>query len=960
VSPRSDLPAAAFPHAPDAGRLWSAALVLLWICLGAFLLDRLSLLLMNAWLLESLGLSSVFWTNFRMGAKLYAVGFGAAALAIVPAVATEVGPLARRIVVHVGLMAGLVFGYFFSLQYLSFLFASGAPFDSVDPVFGNDASFYVAMLNPAWALWWLAFLAASLSLASWLLCSYLGRSETAAVPLMTRVERLVGQMATVGTRLALIVWGLVVAAGWRLARYDVLTKDNSDSSIFTGAAYVDVTGVFSTVNDYHVTAAVTLGVTAALTLALGILHQAARGEGTAQWRRRLVPLGVAMVSLLVLDLAFKASVSLRQLVFVGPNEPVIQLPYIRQHIEATRSAFEFDEIETVRFVPKGPGDPLPDVEELVRHPSIRNAPLWPGFVSYLEDLIDLQHAQRILQTNGDPMIYGPLLEIFRQQQKLRAYYNFLDVDTIRYRVDGEPQVLVSAVREVPLVEPQPWLAWWGQQFMLYTHGSGLVSASVKETTPEGEPVYVSSGIPVASRIDALAPRNQAVYYGEGSGSMAYSNVRDMKELDYPTDEGRAEIEFAADVAAGVPMDSLLKRIVFGYKSGQFFDVVFSTLITERTRVHYFRTPLERLERIAPFLYYDTDPFAVADGERIVWMVNGLTHTDLYPFSQLQELGDKSDERTPFPRPHVMVNYVRDAVKATVDAYTGAVKLYKFSNEPIVRTWAEIYPDLFTLADEMPPALREQVQYPVQLMHVQFDDAYIYYQMRDPMTFFNMEDMWDDADEVLGPMLDAGKAIRFSMEPYYMVVDTGEEGLPAATPERQFAMAMVFTPENALNLRAIPVVYQDGEDYGRVVSLQVPKGHFFPGPEQADSAIDQEPEIAQRLTWWNRRGLEVIRGHTTALLVDGEVIYVEPIFLRSQQNPVTQLKRVAVVFRGVARMGATLEDALRLAVAAHREGAPLLAAGTATATWRSRKRTARSSDARTRGTPAIATAATPAA
>jgi len=222
------------------------------------------------------------------------------------------------------------------------------------------------------------------------------------------------------------------------------------------------------------------------------------------------------------------------------------------------------------------------------------------------------------------------------------------------------------------------------------------------------------------------------------------------------------------------------------------------------------------------------------------------------------------------------------------------------------------------ANEMPADIRAQIQYPIQLMHTQFDDLYIIYQMRDTMTFFNMEDMWDDGDEVLGPILDSGLAIRFSIEPFYVVVDTADGLLPPATPRNQFALSMVFTSQDALNLRAIPMVYQDGDDYGRIVSLQVPKGHYFLGPEQADSAIDQNPEIARQIAWWNRRGLEVIHGHTTTLVVDGEVIYVEPIFLRSQQNPVTQLKAVAVVFRGVARMAPTLEEALRQAVDAHRE------------------------------------------
>jgi uncharacterized membrane protein (UPF0182 family) len=389
----------------------------------------------------------------------------------------------------------------------------------------------------------------------------------------------------------------------------------------------------------------------------------------------------------------------------------------------------------------------------------------------------------------------------------------------------------------------------------------------------------------------------------------------MKELDYPTEQDRAEIVLPPDVKTGVHIDSLWKRIVFGWRSGKFFELVFSDLIKKDTRVHYFRTPIERLARVAPFLHYDTSPYAVAVDGRIVWLVNAMTTTDRYPYSLIEELGDKSDQRTPFPRPHTMANYIEDSVKATVDAATGQIRFYNICNDPVIRAWRKVYPDLFTAGERMPPGVRAQMTYPTQLMHVQFDDLYIYYHMKDPMYFFNMEDMWDDADEVLGPILDTGKAITFSMEPYPVILETGDV-LPAANPKTQFSQMMVFTPEKALNLRGIPIVYQDPPDYGKLTVLQVPKGAYVIGPEQADAAIDQEPEISQNFSWWNRRGTEVIRGHTTLLPIGKEALYVEPIFLRSQQNHVPQLKKVVVVMRGKPFMRDTLEEAVRAAVAWH--------------------------------------------
>jgi uncharacterized protein len=297
------------------------------------------------------------------------------------------------------------------------------------------------------------------------------------------------------------------------------------------------------------------------------------------------------------------------------------------------------------------------------------------------------------------------------------------------------------------------------------------------------------------------------------------------------------------------------------------------------------------------------------------MVNGLTYSDEYPYSMHQQLGDKAYVRTPTQRNAIWVNYVQDSVKATVDAFTGQINLYKWKEEPVVDTWADIYPDLFKGQDEMPQRLAEQVQYPPQLMHIQFDDTYIYSHMTDPLTNFSQEDLFDDGDEVKGPVIEGleGEPLNFSIEPYYWMAETGKGPLPQSAPPTQFAMSTIFTPESALNLRAVITAYQEGRDYGKLSMAVVPKGEFHPGPEQADAAIDQDPFISQQIGFWSRRGLEVIRGHTTPLIVENEMLYVEPLFVRSVQNPVPQLERVIVVFRGDAFMGRDLEEALREAL-----------------------------------------------
>lgn len=924
VSPSTDdldegalttIPAVPIPRIPAASQLWRRALWVAWAVVAVFSFDRLTLLLSDYWLLQSLGFSEVFWTNFRMGAVLFVAALLVFTAAVaLPAFTHPLSQRGRRFALGVATLVGLLGGYALTAHYQKFLLLAGGPFGEMDPVFGRDIGFYIFTLPAWWVIWRVALWAFLIALVSAVICAYLSRQEETAVEVVStrsRVSTWLGTVATTPMLLATSGLGASIAAGIWLSRYSLLVQEDYATSVFVGASYIDVNGLFSTLNQIAVTSLVMLGLTAALVVLLRALRPQAAEQDTGRWSRWGKTAGMAFLLLLVMDLAFAGLVNVRNALFVTPNQPVIQLPYIERHIEATRRAFGLDQVEEIEFVPRTGNDPLPSLDQILSSATMRNAPLWPTYVSYLEQLVDPQHAERILQTGGDNMIYGPSLEIFRQQEKLRTYYDFMDVDVLRYNINGEKVVLASAVRELPILEPQPWLAWWGQRFMLFTHGHGLAMAPVGQVTADGDPVFVSSQIPVQTAWPEVTATNQQVYYGEGNANMAVSNVRDMAELDYPTEQGRAENVLPADIPAGVKMDSLLKRLVFGWRSGEFWELVFSTLITPETRTHYYRQPLQRLQHVAPFLYLESNPYATIVEGDITWLVNAVTTSDQYPYSKHEFIGDKSLSRAPEAVDTWRINYAEDSVKATVNAATGQVQLYKIADAPVINTWAAIYPSLFTAGEEMPDEVRQQLTYPLHLFHLQFDDSYIYYHMNDPMYFFNMEDMWDDADEVLGPILDQGKAITFSMEPYHMLVQTGGL-LPAAAEEQQFVMTMAFTPEGARNLRAIPIVYQDGEDYGRLFVLMVPKGMFVTGPEQADAIIDQDPNISEKISWWNRLGTEVIRGHTSLLLIGDEVVYVEPIFIRSQQNSNTQLKRIVVVIRGQSYMSETLEQALRLA------------------------------------------------
>ncbi len=904
--------AVGLPSLLNPSTLWNRAVVLATVFVLIYTLDLLTILLGDYWLLQELGMESVFWTNFSMGAKLYIPTLLVfAAAGVWPVYFHRTGSAGKAWAISPAILVATVAALGLAMEYDAFLLGSQeVSYDQLDPIFGLDLGFYVFTLPWIWTLWdfvlYLALVMLAFSVMPAFVQDRLSNPDTSS----RRITQRIGVLSTLPVRLSVLAVGLVLSFGEWLTRYDMLTKDNTDSSVYAGAAYVDITGFLTNLNYIYVQTLVMIGISVVLFLVLGALQERAKADSIESANKTQVrKLVVIAACLLLADFAFKGAVELRDALFVKPNEPVIQLESIKNHIQATRRGAHLSDIERIEYRPNTPGAPLPAINEILDDPAVRNIPLWPGFSSYLERLLDPQHANRVLLPGGDNQIYGPSLEATQQAQKLRAYYRFMGVDFARYDIDGEQRMVVSSVRELPLYEPEPWLGYFGQRYMLYTHGFGMTIAPANEVTAEGSMNFVSKNIPGEFAWEEIALENERVYYGEGAATMAFSNVDRMQELDYPTDQDRATIFLPDEQTTAVAADTFMKRLVFGWRSGHFIEFLFSDLITDKTRVHFYRRPIERLQRVAPFLYYDTNAYAVSAEGRVQWMVNGMSTSNSFPYARRMELGDKSDQRSPYPVTHRFVNYFEDSVKAVVDGFSGEVTLYKISDEPVIETWAQIYPEMFTDVSKMPESLRSQLTYPSHMFHSQFDDMWIYYHMEDPMYFFNQEDMWDDADEVLGPIITDGHGIRFSIEPYPLIMKTGGL-LPESDGVTQYSQLLVFTPEKALNLRGIPFVYQDWPNYGKLGVLEVPKGTYVMGPEQADSLIDQDPVISSQFALWNRRGLDVIRGHTITIPLANEVIYAEPIFLRSRQNRVTQLQKVAVVFRDRVAMGDSFEEALR--------------------------------------------------
>jgi len=918
------------PAIPSSGRLWHPFRRMVWTALSLLILLAVPDLIVELWFLDSLGQGRVFITNFTAQLGLFSLGGGLVFVAAtLPARRYAVSAGLRRGVIHGGAWLGLFAGWLLARRYLVFLLAiSGGSFGETDPLFGTDVGFYVFHL-PAIEI--LLTLLISLG-AIGCLSTLVGRwDELSSMGLLgsgrpTRWSD-VGAMVTPGFNVCALAVGLGFVVRTFLARYGLLLADNEPSGVRVGAEFLDVEGLFSTLNLIYLSSVVELGLVATVGFSLLRISRAcdpSKGSATEDlapsvWLSLARPARIVTL-LLSVELLFYCSVVVRDHVFVAPNEPSIQLPYIERHMDATLRGYRLDRMRTVPWTL--PSEPLP-AEALLASRTVRNAPLLPSWVSSLEEPPDIQHFERV-QATESTLVYGPMLQIYGQEQQLRPYYEFISVDGVRYTVGGERRMYVSAVRELPSVAfagAQEWLRYWGSGALMYTHGMGLVMSPVNELNPEGGPIYTVGDVPPTST-EPLFDVEPRVYIGEGAkDDYILTQVRALREFDHATSQFRTEYAYPADAADGIPVSSWFRRLVLAVHTGDVTAFLFSRFIDhERTRVHLHRTPISRARRVAPFLFLDSNVYAFAAGGGISWMINGLTTTDRYPYSFREVLGDKADERAVEPFPERTINYAEDAVKVTVDAFSGAVHLYQISDDPIVEAWAHVYPGLFLPRSSMPAEVEAQMTYPPQWFHIQFDDIYKRYHQRHPIEFYNVEDLWDDADEVLGSIgrglteFGTTDQMTFSYEGHNLLIDPSDLApgwSEAPSDDLQFALMMPFTPEGARNLRALVLAFQDPDRYGELVNLRIPQGEFVLGPEQADAYIDVDAQVNQQITLWVRHGSEVVRGHTLLLPVRGDLLYVEPLWIVSLQNELPQIKLFSVVYRGRTAMATSLSEAIRL-------------------------------------------------
>jgi uncharacterized membrane protein (UPF0182 family) len=547
-----------------------------------------------------------------------------------------------------------------------------------------------------------------------------------------------------------------------------------------------------------------------------------------------------------------------QTVQVNPNELDVERPYLRQHIEATRAAYDIDAIEARRFTGE---------QELTREvfsedaATIDNLRLWD---------------------------YRPLLTTFGQEQILRRYYDFRDVDIDRYEIAGEQRQLMLSARELDITKFDEELTWTNEH-LVYTHGYGITAVPVDAVTPQGTPDYLVSGINREPQLPIGEPR---IYFGEATNSWVVTST-DTSEFDYPLDtDGDAENAETVWVGTtGVGLGNPITRALFALRFGD-FNLLVSSQLTDESQVLFRRAITERVPEIAPFLAYDRDPYLVSADDRLLWVWDAYTVTDRYPNAQ----------PLPGSSRFAGANYVRNSVKVVVDAYDGTVRFFLSDpDDPIIAAYARIFPTLFEPMEAMPAELVPHLRYPEDLFLAQ-NEAFLLYHLpatdTGASTFYNQDDRW-------AIPTDASTGSDAPMEPYYVIMRIPGED------EAEFVLIQPLVPEGRRNMIAWVAARMDPGHYGEKIAFQFPTGTTTHGPEQIEARIGQDDAISEQFTLWTNAGSSVVRGNLLVLpLGDDGLLYVEPIFLRAEGAPFPEFVRVIMVDQERVAFAETVEEGLR--------------------------------------------------
>ena len=638
-----------------------------------------------------------------------------------------------------------------------------------------------------------------------------------------------------------VAFALVLfALAWRvyLGRFDRLFDDHT---IFSGVSYADA----------HVTLTGMLVVSGALALGGVLALVNAVVAPQLRWlAASVVPAAVCFVGAGVLSWYVTNFI-------VKPNELVRERPYIAHNIEMTRQAYALHRVEQHAF----PADTGVEAADAAHNQStIQNIRLWD---------------------------WRALQDTLRQIQEIRTYYDFPDIDIDRYEIDGQVRQMMLAARELNVDRLPESSRNWINEKLIYTHGYGVTMNPVNGFTPEGLPTLVLSNMPVQSTIASIQVKRPEIYFGELTNTDVYVNTR-QKEFNYPQGESNAFASYEGK--GGIVLGGFARRLLIALDRGDVTKLPFSDDITPDSRLLMRRSIRERLETVAPFLTFDPDPYIViGDDGRLSWMVDAYTTSESFPYAR----------HYAFARDRV--NYVRNSVKAVVDAYDGTTTFYVFdADDPIVAAYRAVFPVLFKDASAMPAGLRRHVRYPELLLRLQAA-VYGLYHMTDPEVFYNREDLWTVATEV--GMDQQRQQATLPVEPNFVLMT-----LPNET-KSEFVEILPFTPANRNNLIGWIAGRSDDAHYGTSVVYDFPKTRLIDGPLQVEARIDQNPQLSAQLSLWNQQGSRVRRGSLIVIPIGRALLYAEPIYLQAERSPMPELRLVVLAMQDRLAYGDTFEKAV---------------------------------------------------
>ena len=631
---------------------------------------------------------------------------------------------------------------------------------------------------------------------------------------------------------------LVLAMRVYVGRFELLLDDHT---IFGGITYTDA----------HITLIGMLIVCAALVLGaiLGLVNAARIPSG--RW------LIAAIVPAAVCYFALQGVTWYVSNFVVKPNELVRERPYIVFNTELTRQAYGLNRMTQREF----PAETTVEAADPANNQAtLQNIRLWDW------------HA---------------LQDTLRQIQEIRTYYDFPDIDIDRYKIDGTTREVMLAARELNVDKLPESSRNWINEKLIYTHGYGITLNPVNGFTPEGLPTLILSNMPVQSTVPRLNVTRPEVYFGEMTNTDVYVKTR-QKEFNYPQGATNNLTSYEGD--GGIQVGGFLRRLVLAFDRDDLAKLPFSDDVNQDSRLLMRRNIRERVAALAPFLTFDPDAYVVlGDDGRLSWIMDAYTVSDSYPYSTHYRLDNSP------------INYMRNSVKAVIDAYNGTTTFYVFDPEdPIVAAYRRIFPSLFKDASAMPADLRRHVRYPELLLKLQAE-VYGLYHMTDPEAFYNREDLWTVATEV--GMSASGEQATQAMQPNFVLMN-----LPGETGE-EFVEILPFTPANRNNLIGWIAGRSDGAQYGTSVVYNFPKTKLVDGPLQIEARIDQNAQLSGQLTLWNQQGSHVRRGALLVIPTGKALLYAEPIYLQAERSPMPELRLVVLALQDRLAYGPTFESAM---------------------------------------------------